>query len=126
MVGVVFMRSCFHCGIEHHGTGNMCDFCNRKIASGDFSFINRKHLIPEPPKITNMTRLVPKGKLGTVATIIDEIVEKSNDIDEIYICAKFKDGASDTFVSGKLDGLTFAILMLQDRAINALNGKDYE
>jgi len=73
--------------------------------------------------LSNIKRLVPKGMLGTVDTVIDDLVDVRNDIAEIYVCVKLKDGSSDTYLSGKLDGLTFAMLMFQDKALEALNGK---
>lgn len=70
--------------------------------------------------MSELSRLIPKGMLGTPATVVDELVEKLDDIAEIYVAVKFKDGTSDTFIAGRLDGLTFALLLLQERALEAL------
>lgn len=70
----------------------------------------------------SVERLIPKGKLGTCGTVVDELVEKLDSLAEIYVCVKFKDGTSDIFLNGTLEGFTFAILMLQNKALEALNG----
>lgn len=69
-----------------------------------------------------LTRFIPKGKLGTCATVVDDLVERLDTMEEIYVVIKDKDGTSHEYLSGHLEGLTFALLVLQDVAIKALNG----
>lgn len=78
--------------------------------------------IKGPKKKTPVTRLIPKGMLGTTDTVLDDLAEQRDDIAEIYVCIKRKDGTSDTYCSGSVGGLAFALLMLQDKALEALNG----
>lgn len=68
----------------------------------------------------NIHRFIPKGKLGTPATVVDDLVARLDSIQEIYVVVKDKDGSSQEYLSGDLGGLTFAILVLQQKALEAL------
>jgi hypothetical protein len=70
--------------------------------------------------MSDIQRLIPKGVLGTTDTVIDELVEFRDDIKEIYVAVKYKDGNSRTLMAGHLGGLSFGILMLQQKALEAL------
>lgn len=65
-------------------------------------------------------RLIPKGKLGTPATVVDDLVARLDTMQEIYCVVKDKDGSSQEYLCGDLGGLTFAILVLQQKALEAL------
>lgn len=68
----------------------------------------------------NVHRFIPKGKLGTCATVVDDLVARLETMDEIYVVVKDKDGSSQEYLAGDLGGLTFAILVLQQKALEAL------
>lgn len=67
-------------------------------------------------------RLIPKGRHGTCATVVDDLIERLGTMEEIYVVVKDKDGTSQEYISGNLAGLAFAQLVLQDVASKALNG----
>ena len=73
--------------------------------------------------MAKIARFIPKGSLGTPATVIDALVDGIDATTEIYAVVKYKDGSSRAYVSGDLAGLTFAILILQNKALEALNGQ---
>lgn len=117
-------------GIELDAVGTNLK-CDRRALEDDFVFRHRlidkiidiqQNGLPKK-KPNNVSRLVPMGKLGTCATVVDDIVDRLDTMEEIYCVVKDKDGTSQEYFCGKLDGLTFAILVLQDLALKALNGK---
>lgn len=67
-----------------------------------------------------ISRLIPKGKLGTPQTVVDDLVSRLASMEEIYCVVKDKDGTNQEYLSGNLGGLTFAILVLQQKALEAL------
>lgn len=70
--------------------------------------------------MSDLHRLIPKGKLGTPATVVDDLVARLDTMQEIYVVVKDKDGSSQEYLAGDLGGLTFAILVLQKCAMEAL------
>lgn len=106
------------------GPYKYCDICHAKIPPGTNHFCSEDLVMPPPAAapLPEVARLIPKGMLGTVDTVIDDLVDQRNDIEEIYVCIKRKGGTSDTFFKGSLGGLTFALLVLQDKALEHLNG----
>lgn len=68
----------------------------------------------------DIRRLIPKGMLGTCATVVDDLVDRLDTMEEIYVVVKDKDGTSQEYISGNLQGLTFALLVLQQVALEAL------
>lgn len=68
----------------------------------------------------NLHRFIPRGKLGTPATVVDDLMARLDTIEEIYVVVKDKDGTSQEYLAGNLAGLTFAILVLQQKALEAL------
>lgn len=64
--------------------------------------------------------LIPKGKLGTPQTVLSDLSKRVSTMTEIYVVITDKDGTSQEYISGDLAGLTFAILMLQNYALNSL------
>lgn len=67
-----------------------------------------------------IARLIPKGHLGTPATVVDDLVARLDTMEEIYCVVKDKDGGTQEYVAGNLGGLTFAILVLQQKALDSL------
>lgn len=68
----------------------------------------------------NIFRLVPKGRLGTPATVVEDLVARLDTMTEIYVVVKDQNGSSQEYLSGDLGGLAFAILVLQQKALEAL------
>lgn len=68
----------------------------------------------------NLHRFIPKGHLGTCATVVDDLVARLETMEEIYVVVKDKDGTHQEYLSGNLGGLAFAILVLQQKALEAL------
>lgn len=67
-----------------------------------------------------LLRFIPKGSLGTCATVVDDLVARLDTMDQIYVVVKDKDGTSHEYLCGDLQGLTFAILVLQAKALEEL------
>lgn len=56
----------------------------------------------------------------TSETVVDDLVARLDTMTEIYVVVKDRDGTSQEYLSGDLSGLTFAILVLQAKALEAL------
>lgn len=66
--------------------------------------------------MSDVVRFIPRGTLGTPGTVVDDLVARLDSMEEIYVFVKDKDGSHDTYLSGNLCGLAFALLVLQKRA----------
>lgn len=73
--------------------------------------------------MSDIRRLIPKGMLGTPATVVDDLVERLGTMAEIYVVVKDKGGTSNEYVSGTIEGLTFATLILEEYAHRSLRGE---
>lgn len=67
-----------------------------------------------------MSKLIPLYKAGaqhTVHTLITELAEKVDSIEELYVVVKDKDGNFQESLCGDMAGVCFAALLLQKFAL---------
>lgn len=66
------------------------------------------------------TRLIPKGHLTTPQHILEQVNERVENLEQIFIVTKDKDGNFEEYLCGTLTELCYSIVLLQKLAMEQI------